>query len=172
MELGKLTENDRQTLIYQIAHRTAKASELAKEWHCTPAALKTFVDEWRLHIEREAYQPAVHIGAPPPEPEQPSEPPERADSVSPQQLADLWITNKFERLKRLQAVAEETEQMIMKSSLDMSANELAMAVREFRSYLMLAANELGQLLHRGAGDAGTDDTLSINIAGVDMENLR
>lgn len=134
---------------------------------CTSADLRAFVDEWRLHIEREAYQ---HEPEPESEPQPVDEPLEPYDAVSPQQLADLWITNKFERLKRLQTVADETYKAIEQGTE--STAELAIITREFRSYLMLAANELGQLLHRGAGDAGTEDTLNINIAGVDMENLR
>ncbi len=69
----------------------------------------------------------------------------------------------------MQDAAEEMQQL-MNSSL--SASELSTAVRELRSYMQLAANELGQLLHRGAGDAGDGSYLSVDINGVNMENLR
>jgi hypothetical protein len=117
--------------------------------------LRQFLVDHRPQIEAEAIRLA--------EPEQP-------DRLTPQNLEDLWITNKFERLKRLQAVADETYKAIEQGSE--STAELAVVVREFRSYLMLAANELGQLLHRGSGESGTGDSLSVELNGVEMENLQ
>lgn len=89
---------------------------------------------------------------------------------TPTQLEDLWITNKFERLKRLQQLADKQYGECMSGRL-MGA-ELATGLREFRSYLALAANELGQLLHRGSGDSATDEQLAVDMVGVDMEKLR
>lgn len=86
---------------------------------------------------------------------------------TPKQLDDLWLTNKFERLKRIQFLADGMYESIVSGAYYGDAT----LMREYRSYLMLAANELGQLLHRGAGDSG-GDTLSVDIQGIDMENLR
>jgi hypothetical protein len=82
----------------------------------------------------------------------------------------MWITNKAQRLQRLQRVADIAYDDIVSGGL--VGAELATAVREFRSYLTSAANELGQLLHRGAGDSGTGDYLSVELNGVDMDSLR
>lgn len=98
-------------------------------------------------------------------------PDENPAEVTPQQLADLWITSKFERLKRMQQVAEVTEKLIGYGT-QLAPAELATAIREYRSYMMLAANELGQLLHRGAGDSGEGDSLNVSIQGVDMDTMR
>jgi hypothetical protein len=85
-------------------------------------------------------------------------------------LDELWITNKFERLKRLQDLAELQFQDAAHG--DLVGADLSTALREFRSYLALAANELGQLLHRGSGESGTHEMLNVNIEGIDMEQLR
>lgn len=152
---------DRETqrrLIYAIALRVGTGQQIADLFGITLAGLKLFVERHhdRLVAVREQF-----------------ERPERAPTdtePTPGQLSDLWITNKYERLKRMQDVAEEMEQTI--SNGGMSVSELSTAVRELRSYMMLAANELGQLLNRGAGDSGDGSYLSVNIQGVDMENLR
>jgi hypothetical protein len=147
----------RTQLITAIASRTQTAKELAQVFQLAPSYLRAFVDANREAIEAEARR----LADPEPQP---------ADTLTPQNLEDLWITNKFERLKRLQAVADETYKAIEQGS-DSTA-ELAVVVREFRSYLMLAANELGQLLHRGSGESGTGDSLSVEINGVDMGDLQ
>jgi hypothetical protein len=150
---------EEQAVINAIATRQGTARELAEKFNTTTEALRLFATEHKERIEQAKRR--LEGGE-----EEEATP----DTLTPTQLDDLWITNKFERLKRLQAVAEETENMIVGGG--MSAAELSMAVREFRSYLMLAANELGQLLHRGSGDSGAGDTLSVEIAGVDMDALR
>lgn len=154
-----MNKAERQSLINAIALRQGTARELANHYGMPVSELRQFAMDNHLAIK------AAHQRLTAPE-----DPKQAAATLTPTQLEDLWITNKFERLKRLQTVAETTERMINDGG--MSPAEAAMAVREFRSYLMLAANELGQLLHRGAGDSGTGDTLSFDIAGVDMDNLR
>lgn len=139
-------------MIRAIARREGTATELAKRFNVSTHNLRAFTTA-NLEAITEVATPAP-----------------TADTVSPTQLDELWITNKFERLKRLQDVADETYNAI-KDGSDSTA-ELAVVIREFRSYLMLAANELGQLLHRGSGDSGTDDSLSVEITGVDMDSLR
>jgi len=153
-----MTSDERQTLINAIALREGTARELADRFETTPEALREFVADNKPAIEAALRR----FNAP--------EPPIEPATLDPNQLEDLWITNKFERLKRLQAVADETYKSIVNGT--MSTAEQAIVVREFRSYLMLAANELGQLLHRGSGEGSTGDSLSIDIQGIDMGNLQ
>lgn len=149
-----MDEETTQSLITAIAKRDLTARQLAQRYNVSTHALRRFVADNRGTIEatHEALQTPVHI-------------------VTPMQLEDLWITNKFERLKRLQSVAEETYEAIINSS-NISPAEFSTVVREFRSYLMLAANELGQLLHRGSGDSADGEILNVRIDGVDMDQLR
>lgn len=153
--------DDETKLIYAIALQLAKAGELAELFHTNVVDLQEFVAEHRERITavRERFL----------EPEN-AEDGKALSSVNPGQLEDLWISNKYERLRRMQDAADRMEEMIMTGHL--APAELATAVRELRSYMALAANELGQLLHRGAGDTATGDTLSVEIGGVDMESLR
>lgn len=146
-----------QRLIYAIALRVGTGKTLADSFGITLPELKQFVadNHDRLLATRE------RLEAP--------EPATSGKALSPGQLSDLWITNKYERLKRMQDAAEEM-QNLMNGSL--SAAELATAVRELRSYMQLAANELGQLLHRGAGDAGDGSYLAVTFNGVDMEQMK
>lgn len=150
-----LTPVDRQALIYAIASREGTVKQLAERYGTTPQDLRDFAEDNLDEIKRvkESLKAATE-----------------STQITPTQLDDLWISNKFQRLKRLQECADILYQDATKGGL--TGADLATAVREFRSYLMLAANELGQLLHRGSGDAGTGDTLSVDIAGVDMDSLR
>lgn len=152
-----MTKAVRTELICAIAAREGKASDIANRFGIPVSELKAFVAA--NHPALEAEQRRLEQAT-----EEPGE-------LTPGQLDDLWITKKYERLRRLQDIADETYNGIQ-NGLYTNGAELAMAVREFRSYLMLAANELGQLLHRGSGESGTGDTLSVEIAGVDMEQLR
>jgi len=154
--MERMTPDVRRALIHVIATREGTAAQIADWYGTTPAFLKTFVQENHAAIEAEARRQTV---------------PEDAATVSPADLDSLWITKKVERLTRLQTIADATYEGIQNGTFHSGA-DMAMAVREFRSYLMLAANELGQLLHRGSGENADGDTLSVNIAGVDMENLR
>lgn len=151
-----LTQGERAQLIGQIAMREGTAKEIAKWYGVTVGELREFVTENRAELE--AYRAAAES-----EPEPSTEP-------TPTELGHLWINNKFERLKRLQALADM--QYTECQSGRLMGAELATGLREFRSYLALAANELGQLLHRGSGDAADGETLQIEITGVDMEQLK
>lgn len=146
-----IASEDTTALIHDIANREGTASQLAKWYECTVDELRSFVDTHRVDIEIAA-QSNVDIPG---------------TDVTPEQLDDLWITNKFERLKRLQDVAE-----LAYGAIQRGGYGDATLVREFRSYLMLAANELGQLLHRGSGDGGAGDVASFHVEGVNLESLK
>lgn len=133
--------------------REGTAKEIAEWYGVTVAELREWV---RGHTEvLEAY-------------EEPSEVP--SSEPDPTELADLWITNKFERLKRLQRLADVQYRECVDGRL--VGTELATGLREFRSYLALAANELGQLLHRGSGEAAEGETLQVEIPGVDLGAMK
>jgi len=153
-----MSDSDHRELISEIASREYTGSQLAVRWSVAVPTLREFVASNQEAIEAERRRLDTPESA-------------LSETVSPTQLDDLWITNKFQRLRRLQAVADETYDTIINGQA-MNPAEQATVIREFRSYLMLAANELGQLLHRGSGDNATDATLSVEIAGVDMEQLR
>lgn len=151
-----LSDHDRADILLAIASRQYKAKELANRFGVSVQTLRDYVAANREALEatRRRIDAAETDNA----------------DVSPEQLDTLWITNKYERLKRLQMVADHTYDAIQDGG--MTSAEYATVIREFRSYLMLAANELGQLLHRGAGDSGTGDTLSVEINGVNLDSLR
>lgn len=141
-----------EEMIRAIARREGTARELALRFGIPPSGLRAFAAEHEEEIRAVADAQTVS-----------SEP-------TPADLDSLWIANKTERLRRLQEIADISYQDIKSGGL--VGAELATATREFRSYLMLAANELGQLLHRGAGDSGNDSYLSVELNGVDVENLK
>ena len=151
-----LTPEETQELLIDLVQRNGTAAEIASWYSLSKAELAAFVEAHRTQLE------GLRQKAEAPEPEQ-SEP-------SPAELDELWITNKHERLKRYQVLADILYKEIKAETY--SGAELAMAVREYRSYCTTVANELGQLLHRGAGDAGTGDSLAIEIDGVDMETMK
>ncbi len=144
-----LTPDEEAELIRDIATRAGTARELGKQYGMTLAALKRFTAAHRAEIEEYAETPS-----------------ERHREPEPTELSELWITNKFERLKRIQAVADATLEVIESGGVDQSL------LREYRSYLALAANELGQLLHRGSGESAEGEILSVEIPGVDMETMK
>lgn len=144
-----LTPDEAQALISDIATRAGTAKELAKQYGCTVAELRTFTATYRAEIEAYAESP-----------------PETFLDPSPTELGDLWITNKFERLRRIQAIADATLKTIIDGGVDQAL------LREYRSYLALAANELGQLLHRGSGESAEGETLEVDIVGVNMEAMK
>jgi hypothetical protein len=149
----QLSAIDVAQLIYAIATREGTARELAQQYDMSVDELRVFTD---THMDKIKCIAASIT---------------KDDAVvTPTQLDELWISKKFERLLRLQVIADITYKAIKDEIL--VGSELATAIREFRSYLMLAANELGQLLHRGSGDSGQNDTLSVDIQGVDMDSLR
>lgn len=152
---------EREQLVKAIALREGTAKEIASWFGLSASQLKKFVNaniaelEAYRDNEEELEREATKYDT--------SEP-------TPTELNELWITNKFQRLRRLQELAELAYKDAMHGNL--AGADLATALREFRSYLSLAANELGQLLHRGSGDSGSDEILSVDIQGVDMESLR
>lgn len=148
-----LTEEERAQLIASIATREGTAKDIAKWYGVTVAELRRWVAEHRDELD--AYSEAAES-----EPERHTEP-------DPQELADLWITNKFERLKRLEKICDAIMQEI-----EFGAGVDQALLRELRSYMALASNELGQLLHRGSGDSQENTLLEVDMVGVNMEDLK
>lgn len=151
-----MTPADRRALINAIALREGTAKELANRFKRSVAWLTEFARRNHGEIELVAQRASQEA--------------EEATEPTPTQLDELWITNKFERLRRLQDLAEEQYRDVATGNLE--GAELSTALREFRSYLALAANELGQLLHRGSGDSSSSDILSVEVEGVDMNRLQ
>jgi hypothetical protein len=148
-----LTEEETAQLIESIATREGTAKQIAKWYGVT-------VDELRMFVaaNQDALLEYRDTG--------PERQPQRSTEPDPMELSDLWLTNKFERLKRLQRVADACLEEIESGAVDQAL------MREFRSYLALAANELGQLLHRGSGEGTENTLLEVDMVGIDMENLR
>ena len=151
--MEELTSIDIELLLTDLASRAGTAAQIAGWYGMTRAQLDTFVEANRGTLE--AYRERITL----------KDDKSDIDQVTPTQLDELWIANKFERLLRVQTVAD-------KLYFEACLAPDAVTVRELRAYLAHAANELGQLLHRGSGEAGTGDTLSVDIQGVDMETLR
>ena len=148
----KLTEAEHIELINDIANRTGTIAQLRKWYGLSRAELEEFLESNRAAIEE------VANGT--------EEPAEQSTEPSPTQLEDLWITNKFERLKRLQDIADMAIDYMRTEGADQAM------MREARSMMMLASNELGQLLHRGSGDSAGTDTLNVVFDGIDNEVLK
>lgn len=156
----ELTSVDRQRLIIAIASKEWTASELALQFGHTIEDLRTFTSNNIEAIElahEELLDKAEDNALSNVDPQDSAE-------VTPTQLDDLWITKKFERLWRYQRIAD--------ALFDMACSGDSVATREVRSYMRAAADELGQLLHRGAGESGENDYLSVDIQGVDMGALQ
>lgn len=168
-------------LIHAVALREGTARELSERFDMTTGELRAFT---AIHLEsielvRETAEFAddeevksgtklrlvaaggALVGVPREEIEEDSE------SISPQQLDDLWITKKFERLKRYQDIAGRLIEMTKRPGYLLDATTL----REIRSFMRYGAEELGQLLHRGSGEQG-GTSVNYTIDGVDPENLR
>lgn len=143
----------RQELIVAIAGREGTAAELSKRFGLSVAKLQIFLRAHRAEIELAAESL-----------EDDDEP--EMDVVTPAQLSELWISNKTARLKRFEMIANKLFTAIMAGTLD------AVILREFRFYAQGAANELGQLLHRGAGEQSEGDKLTVDFVGVDPESFR
>jgi hypothetical protein len=157
MGLLELSSDDRRQMINDIINRSGTANDISK-WYGVPVEeLRKFVIDNRERLTLMANS-VESI-------DETDEPRDESDTLTPSQLSDLWITNKFQRLYRLQKISE----VLYEQAQD---NCDSVTVREFRSYLILAANELGQLLHRGSGESAGDDVLSVDIQGVDMESMR
>lgn len=152
--MARMSDADRWVLINAIATREGTAQEISERYGRSLKFLTSFVERNKQAIEeaRDKYLASNTQST--------------SDTTpTPIDLETLWIADKTQRLKRMQAVAELLYDDCMRGGMD------AAALREFRSYCASAANELGQLLHRGAGDSGTD-VLNVDIQGINLENLR
>lgn len=134
-------------LVAAIASREWTAQELSKIFNMSVPELKLFVD---AHIDQIEEARAVY---------------DELEAESAQELTELWIANKFERLRRLQSVANVLYEGAIRT-YD------ATILRELRSYLALASNELGQLMHRGSGENTDGAVANYLIDGVDVNDLR
>lgn len=147
-------------LIVAIATRTRTGKELAETFGYAIDELRAFVEEYRHQIEeaRHEFEEAAK---------------EVADKVleddsapvPEDKLEGFWITNKEERIERYQTVADGLLKAIKAGAWD------ATTLREARSYMMYAANEMGQIPLRGQGKNEGDDDVSYNINGIDMGAL-
>lgn len=151
--MERLNEADHIELINDIATRAGTIKELCAWYELTEDELRAFLESNREAIEE------VANGGSESEPEPSTEP-------SPTELEDLWITNKFERLKRLQELCDIAIETMRTEGADQAM------MREARSMMMLASNELGQLLHRGSGESAGTDTLNVVFDGIDNEVLK
>lgn len=147
----RLNSSERQALILAIASREETAEELAERFGHSVKELQTFTERnlAAIQVASEALE----------------EDPDRApiDVVTPASLAELWISNKTDRLTRYQNVADRLYEYTMSGSPD------ATVLRELRFYMLAAANELGQLLHRGSGESAEGDRLQVEFTGVDPD---
>lgn len=155
----ELKPEERTELIADIASRQYTAKTLGYMYELSTESLRSFTHDNLPAIERERER--IDRG---------ETDAQRSDVVTPTELAELWISNKFARLKRYESVADQLYGDIIKNNL--SGAEISTALRELRSYMLAAANELGQLLHRGSGESGDGDMLGVDIQGVDMDRLR
>lgn len=134
-------------LVAAIASRQWTAQELSKIFNMSVPELRLFVN---ANIDRIEEARAVY---------------DELEAQSAQEMTELWIANKFERLRRLQSVANVLYEGAIRT-FD------ATILRELRSYLALASNELGQLMHRGSGEVGDGTVANYLIDGVDIKELQ
>lgn len=156
--MARMSEADRWILINAIATREGTAQEISERYGRSLKFLASFVEKHRKEIEDTCLDQQIKQNLARHESTSDTTP-------SPIDLETLWIADKTQRLKRMQIVADMLFADCVAGGMD------AAALREFRSYCASAANELGQLLHRGAGDNGTD-VLNVDIQGINLENLR
>lgn len=158
--MRELTIEEEDELVKDLLTRAGTAAEIAKWYDLTKEELTTYVASHRERLE------ALREKAENPE----AQPAESDATVTPEQLDQLWISNKFERLKRAQRAADILYADIETNKLQ--GAELSTSLREFRSYCMWVSNELGQLMHRGSGDAGSGDVLGLEFVGIDINSLK
>lgn len=162
----------RLQIIHAVAMREGTAKELSERFNMPVRALRAFVSEHEdsiRHIAEEAAweaEKAAESAAD--EEEMENAFPESI--VSPADLDVLWISKKTERLKRYQIIADQLFNSC--TALDQRGLADATTLRELRSFMRYAAEELGQLLHRGSGDMPENSTVNYTLPGVDMENLQ
>lgn len=152
--MARMSDADKEILINAIATREGTAHEISQRYGYSLKFLRSFVGTHKDAISKareawEEHRPSTEDTEP-----------------TPVELEHLWIASKASRLERLQAIADKLYSDCMADGVPDAAS-----LREFRSYCVAAANELGQLLNRGSGDSGSD-TLNVDIQGVDFEQLR
>lgn len=150
--MAEMTSVERAMLVTAIAEREGTARELADRYGYSVAFLRKFAKE---------NQEAIQLAS-----EAIKEASEGATEPTPGQLSSLWIANKIERLYRYEQIANKLYNEALHGGADSTV------LREFRAYLRAAAEELGQLLHRGSGEAETGDYVSYEIPGVDLGSLQ
>lgn len=156
--------------MHAVAFREGTGRELAERFGMPVEALRAFVAEHEDSIRRlaeeadwEAENGAQEAG----DEETNSESAFPDDMVDPNTLDELWISKKTERLKRYQIIADR----LFFACVDGRGLSDATTLRELRSFMRYAAEELGQLLHRGSGDMPENSTVNYTLPGVDMDNL-
>lgn len=147
----EMDESTKQELIIAIAGREGNARELSERFGRSIAFLKRFAAEHERELElaREALEQG-----------------HSDDLVTPSELDAHWISQKTVRLAAYEQVANFLFTDIKNGIRDSTT------LREFRAYLNAAAQELGQLLHRGSGEGNDGDKLSVQWEGVDPESFR
>lgn len=153
--MPRMTEADRIAVMNAIAAREGSAGQISKAYGVPVPVLRKLVDENKEELARLRQNLLAS------EREEDDDP----ASVSVADLSSLWITDKTERIRRFQAITELLYKEAKKDPTDSTV------LRELRSYMAAVANELGQLLHRGSGEAGSD-SLSVDIQGVNMDDMR
>jgi hypothetical protein len=149
---GALSVSERQELIHAIASREGTAEELAEQYGRSVGFLRRFTENNLRAIEL-ASEGLAEATTP-------------IDLVTPATLAELWISNKTDRLTRYQNIADRLYTIAMERGPDSTV------LRELRFYMLAAANELGQLLHRGSGDSADGDKLQVEFLGVDPDSFK
>jgi len=175
----------RLQIIHAVALREGTARELAERFNMPVPALRAFVAEHEdsiRHIAEEAEWEAQNaaeeaarakdrrtrlVAAGFEETNSESAFPESV--VSPADLDELWISKKTERLKRYQIITDQLFNACV--AQDRYGLTDATTLRELRSFMRYAAEELGQLLHRGSGDMPENSTVNYTLPGVSMEDL-
>lgn len=158
MEQWNDDERVRAQLVRAIAAREGSPKSLASMYGLSLQEWKQFLKDNEADIK--------HIRIQLDQAREESEP-----DVDPGELDSLWISKKYERLKRYEDIANELYQGLKFARRDMSDGEFSTHLRELRFYMGAAANELGQLLHRGAGES-TADSMKVAFGGIDLDGLK
>jgi hypothetical protein len=145
-------------LVKAIALREGNIRELCAQYELTREELESFADDHANEILRVRDEAST-------------EDDQESDEPTPADLDDLWISKKVERLARYQTIANHLYEDLAFNRGGLSDGEFSTCLRELRFYMTAAANELGQLLHRGSGDTGSDE-LNVNMSGINIDNLR
>ena len=158
-----MTKQRRAILIEDIASREYTAKELEDKYGLDRDALLDFRD---THIEeitlvRKRLDEDAAIAAELGDRDIPIW--ELLRQLSDVELSSLWIIKKSQRLLRYQTIVD-----LLFTTRDHDATTL----REIRSYLSNAAEELGQLPNRGSATDGEDTKASYTIIGVDPDELK